>query len=125
MNIHTRITLLSTTLLVLAIAEVAPAVDLVTPPFNGAGADELFCAILNKDAVARDVTIEVRDQNGQAVDSASFDLSRRAVASRSMKVSTGARYCHFAVEGPKNRYRAAGCLARGSPSRCVNALPAR
>jgi hypothetical protein len=123
--VNIRNTLLSTIVLVLALAGVAPAVELVTPPLNGASADEVLCTILNKDAVARDVTIEVRDQNGQAVDSASFDLSRRAVASLSKTVSTGARYCRFSVEGPKNRYRAAGCLVRGSPSRCVIALPAR
>ena len=93
----------------LALAGSAHAATITTAPLDG----RLFCRLTNADTKVRDVTLEVRGNNGQVIASVVDTMNPGAVSAVAAP-DDGIRYCSFTVKGPAKKFRAVACVNEGS-----------
>lgn len=101
-------------LVLLALAGSAHAATITTAPLFGV----VSCLLTNVDSKVRDVTLEVRNQNGTVVASAP-DTMLPGAATGIAAPGTGLQYCSFTVKGPAKKFRAVACVNAGDDLACV------
>jgi hypothetical protein len=101
----------------------AQAAELITPPLVAEGDRVLDCYLINVGEVARRVTIEVLNREGEVVETVRtrLDPFEEDVA-RTTSEQLG-RVCRFTVPGNKNQYRGS-ILVREDGIGAISALPA-
>ena len=83
----------------------AQAAVLITPPLVAEGDQVLDCYLVNVGRVAREVTIEVLNRDGEVVETVETTLEPFQEDVARTAADLNGRICVFTVEGGKNQYR--------------------
>jgi hypothetical protein len=101
----------------------AQAATLITPPLVAEGDQVLDCYLINVGRVAREVTIEVLNREGEVVATVETELEPfEEDVARTTSDDRG-RVCRFTGKGSKSQYRGS-ILVRQEGVGAISALPA-
>jgi len=107
----------------LAMTGTGYAVTLFSPPLVPEGDNFLDCYLVNVSNAPRDVTIQVFNRDGVAVETVETTLAPGQEDVARALSNQNPRYCKFEVEGKKSYYRAS-ILVRQDGVGAISALPA-
>jgi len=112
-----------TLMLMLALASVAQAATLYTPPLQSGS---LACTMVNVSNQARVVEVTVMRGNGSVLDTTGpLSLPPLTIAGMALGGPSDYHFCKFQVEGGKDAVRGSLCIIDDSSGNCITAVEAQ
>ena len=98
--------------LVLALAGAAQALTLTTRVVFALGTNPIECNIVNLSGVARTITIEILNPEGDVVMEGTGEVAAHGVSGLILPAPNTYGYCRFTVPGVKSTWRAGACVVQ-------------